>query len=155
MFRILTNTFINGFRRKKYERQYIERATTEPIYDEVLNREAKAYAANPENHLFSSFFKTDLENALSELREDFRVILVLADIEEFSYKEIAQMLDLPIGTVMSRLHRGRKILQRQLIDHATAAGIGTGEDKNGHKQKIATTQAEKPVDLNTYKSGRA
>jgi RNA polymerase sigma-70 factor, ECF subfamily len=127
LFRILTNTFINSYRHKGHERKYTERAAVEPIYDEVLDQEARAYAADPEAHVFTSFFKEDLTRALDDLPEEFRMVVVLSDLEEFSYKEIAEMIGCPIGTVMSRLHRGRKLLQRELIDYAVAAGIGAGK----------------------------
>jgi RNA polymerase sigma-70 factor, ECF subfamily len=123
LFRILTNTFINDYRHRKHEQKYMERAAVEPLYDEVLNRHAAEYAANPENHVFTKFFKEDLDQALNEVPEDFRIAVVLSDIEGFSYKEIAEILDKPIGTVMSRLHRGRKLLQRSLVDYAVEAGV--------------------------------
>ena len=133
LFRIQTNAFINEYRHKGRERRYLERAISETIYDEVFDREAQAYASNPEAHAFTSFFKEDLDRALSDLPEDFRTVVVLADMEGFSYKEIAKMLDCPIGTVMSRLHRGRRLLQRELVDWAVEAGLKSGEqaaDKN-------------------------
>jgi RNA polymerase sigma-70 factor, ECF subfamily len=123
LFRILTNTFINDYRHRKHEQKYMERAAVEPLYDEVLNRHAAEYTANPENHVFTKFFKEDLDQALNEVPEDFRIAVVLSDIEGFSYKEIAEILDKPIGTVMSRLHRGRKLLQRSLVDYAVEAGV--------------------------------
>ena len=123
LFRILTNTFINDYRHKIHERRYVERAAVEPLYDEVLDRQAREYAADPEANLFSSFFKRDLERALDELPEEFRAVVVLADLQGFAYKEIADMVGCPIGTVMSRLHRGRRLLQRSLVDYAVAAGL--------------------------------
>ena len=146
LFRILTNTFINSYRHRTHERKYVERAAFEPIYDEVLDSEARQYAADPEAHVFSSFFKRDLDKALDELPEDFRVVVTLADLQGFSYKEISQMVDCPIGTVMSRLHRGRKMLQKQLVDHAVAAGI---VDAGGLKER-----GEEPTDINNYRSKR-
>jgi RNA polymerase sigma-70 factor, ECF subfamily len=136
LFRILTNTFINDYRHRKHEQRYMERASVEPLYDEVLNRHAAEYASNPENHVFTKFFKEDLDQALDEVPEDFRIAVVLSDIEGFSYKEIAEMLDKPIGTVMSRLHRGRKLLQRSLVDYAVEAGV------------IPSTEEEKAVPSN-------
>lgn len=123
LFRILTNTFINNYRHRTHERKYVERAASEPIYDEVLDREAREFASDPEAHVFSTFFKRDLDAALDDLPEDFRIVVTLADLQGFSYKEISQMVECPIGTVMSRLHRGRRMLQKQLVDHAVAAGI--------------------------------
>jgi RNA polymerase sigma-70 factor, ECF subfamily len=143
LFRIQTNTFINNYRQKRHERRYLERAASEPLYDKVMDRESQAYAANPEAHAFSKFFKEDLECALAELPEDFKVVIVLVDVEGFSYKEVAEMIGSPIGTVMSRLHRGRKLLQRELIDHAVEAGIIT-EDKGESTE-------EKPTELSAYR----
>jgi RNA polymerase sigma-70 factor (ECF subfamily) len=148
LFRILTNTFINEYRHRKHERSYIERAASEPIYDEVLDREARAYDADPEAHAFTAFFREELERALDELPDDFRVVVVLADLQGFSYKEIAAMTACPIGTVMSRLHRGRRLLQRQLVDYAVEAGIrNAAKLKREEKGKGAT-------DLESYRRRR-
>jgi RNA polymerase sigma-70 factor (ECF subfamily) len=141
LIRILTNTFMNKYRRRVHERRYQERAVDEPIYDELLDREAKAFASNPENHIFTQFFKEKLEGALQELPPDFRAAVVLSDIEELSYKEIAEILGCPIGTVMSRLYRGRRLLQQRLVDYAVAAGI-----ENTTKQATA-----EPADLDAFR----
>ncbi|MBN2530920.1 MAG: sigma-70 family RNA polymerase sigma factor [Deltaproteobacteria bacterium] len=138
LFRILTNTFINDYRHKKHEQRYVERAAVEPLYDEVLNRHSAEYCSNPENHVFTKFFKEELEQALEELPDDFRMVVVLSDIEGFSYKEISEMLDAPIGTVMSRLHRGRKLLQRSLVDYAVEAGVIPKESKESDAPKNVT-----------------
>jgi len=125
LFRILTNTFINDYRHKIHERRYVERAAVEPLYDEVLDRQAREHAADPEAAVFSRFFQRDLERALDELPDDFRIVVVLADLQGFAYKEIAEMIGCPIGTVMSRLHRGRRLLQKALVDYAVAAGLAS------------------------------
>ena len=130
LFRILTNTFINDYRHRLHERRYVERAASEPIYDEVLDRQAREYAANPEAHAFTRFFQRDLERALDDLPEDFRLVVVLADLQGFSYKEISEIVGCPIGTVMSRLHRGRRLLQRELVDYAVAAGVRPPRDES-------------------------
>ena len=127
LFRIQTNAFINDYRHRRHEHNYLERAATEPIYEEVFDSEARAYAANPESHAFAKFFAEDLERALEDLPADFRLVLILADIEGFSYKEIADIISCPIGTVMSRLHRGRRLLQRELVDYAVEVGLGAAK----------------------------
>ncbi len=148
LFRILTNTFINNYRHKVHERRYLERAATEPIYDQVLDSEARKFASDPEAHVFSSFFKKELDRALDELPDDYRTVVVLSDLQGFSYQEISQMMECPMGTVMSRLHRGRRILQRELIDYAVAAGIvsvsGEEPEKNGRE----------PTDLKKFRRSR-
>ena len=123
LFRIQSNTFINDYRHRGHERRYIERAATESIYDEVLDTEARAFAADPEKHAFNSFLREELERAIDELPDDFRLVVVLTDLQGFSYKEVAEILGCPIGTVMSRLHRARRMLQRELIDFAVDAGL--------------------------------
>lgn len=134
LFRIQSNTFINDYRHRGHERKYIERAATESIYDQVLDSEARNYAADPENHVFNTFLKQELERALETLPDDFKIVVVLADVQGFSYKEVADIIGCPIGTVMSRLHRGRRILQRELVDFAVEAGIVPGA-KQKEKQE--------------------
>lgn len=117
LFRILTNAFINDYRHKIHERRYVERAAVEPLYDEVLDRQAREHAADPEAAVFSRFFQRDLESALDDLPDDFRIVVVLADLQGFAYKEIAEILAVPVGTVMSRLYRGRRMLERSLLSY--------------------------------------
>lgn len=145
LFRVMTNTFINNYRHKSHERRYLERTSTEPLYDEVFDREAQAYASDPEAHAFTMFFKKDLETALENLPDEFKVVVVLADIEGFSYKEIAEMIGSPIGTVMSRLHRGRRLLQRELINHAIEAGIQPARVQGPDIRR-------EPTDISRYRS---
>ena len=73
--------------------------------------------------MMSLFTDDEVKNAIEELPEAFRLPVLLSDVEEFSYKEIAEILDVPIGTVMSRLHRGRKLMQKLLYDYAVERGI--------------------------------
>lgn len=141
LFRIQSNTFINDYRHRGHERKYVERAATESLYDQVLDSEARAYAANPETHVFNQFLKDDLDQALEEMPDDFKLVVVLIDLQGFSYKEVADIIGCPIGTVMSRLHRGRKILQRELIDYAVDAGIRQPQAVDG----------ETPTSISTFK----
>ena len=141
LFRIQSNTFINDYRHRGHERRYVERAATESIYDEVLDTEARAFASDPEKHAFNTFLRTELERAIDELPDDFRQVVVLADLQGFSYKEVAEILGCPIGTVMSRLHRARRMLQRELIDFAVDAGLNTSnEEKSTKKENLANIE---------------
>jgi RNA polymerase sigma-70 factor, ECF subfamily len=151
LFRILTNIFINGYRHRGHERRYLERAVSEPLYDEVLDRQAREYASDPEAHAFTRFFREDLERALEELPEDFRIVVVLADLQGFAYREIAEMIGCPIGTVMSRLHRGRRLLQRSLVDYALDAGIGGAERLADEDRR----QDGEAADLDKYRRNKA
>jgi RNA polymerase sigma-70 factor, ECF subfamily len=148
LFRILTNTFINDYRHRVHERRYVERAAVEPLYDEVLDRQAREHSTDPEAAVFSRFFQRDLEIALDELPDDFRIVVVLADLQGFAYKEIAEMIGCPIGTVMSRLHRGRRLLQKALVDYAVAAGLaGAG----AVAAAAAADEGEGPADLSEFR----
>ena len=143
LFRIQSNTFINEYRHRGHERKYVERAATESIYDQVLDTEARAYASDPENHLFNKFLRQELDRALESLPDDFKMAVLLADVQGFSYKEVADILGCPIGTVMSRLHRGRRILQRELVDFAVDAGLTAKENM---------PEKDRPADLSTFRN---
>ena len=123
LFRILTNTFINSYRRKQTQPKTTE---LDDVEESTLHRhmtDAGAEASpEPEQVVMDSVVDGEIREALEELPEHFRAV-VLLDVEGFAYKEIAEMLGIPIGTVMSRLHRGRKILQRRLYDVARDRGI--------------------------------
>ena len=86
---------------------------------------------------------SDIKNALQELPEEFRMAVYLADVEGFSYKEIAEIVGIPAGTVMSRLHRGRKLLREKLADYARDLGYTTDSDKAGKAGKKTVTDADK------------
>ena len=125
LYRILTNTYINTYRAK-------QRRPTEADLDEVedlyLYRrigalEAATVSRSAEDQLMDMFTDDEVKDAMEALPETFRMAVYLADVEEFSYKEIAEILDVPIGTVMSRLHRGRKAMQKALFDYAVARGL--------------------------------
>ncbi len=122
LFRILTNTFINSYRSKQRRPQESELGDIEELYlyKRISGGEAGRSA---EDTLFDLFTDDEVKQALEELPEIFRLPVLLADVEDFSYKEIAEMLDIPIGTVMSRLHRGRKAMQKKLVDFATERGL--------------------------------
>ena len=124
LFRILTNTFINQFRRRKTQPQTTELDDVDEsaLYRHMTGSSAASSAAQPENVVLDRVVDTEVTEALQELPEKFRTV-VLLDAEGFSYKEMAGMLEIPIGTVMSRLHRGRKFLQKRLYDLARDRGI--------------------------------
>src|SRR6476646_4549857 len=122
LFRSLTNTFINSYRAKQRRPVEDELGDIEDLYmyKRLGNLDASRSA---EDTLFEMFTDDEVKQALEELPENFRLPVLLADVEDFSYKEIAEMMDIPIGTVMSRLHRGRKAMQKKLTDFATERGL--------------------------------
>jgi len=124
LFRILTNTFINTYRRKAAQPEVtdLEGVDEFSLYRRMADDRAASSSPDPEAELLKSVVDTEVTDALEELPEKFRTT-VLLDVEGFSYKEIAEMLGIPIGTVMSRLHRGRKFLQKRLYDLARERGI--------------------------------
>jgi RNA polymerase sigma-70 factor (ECF subfamily) len=123
LFKILTNTFINRYRRKVKERTVVEGVEREAVHERFVSRDATDFAANPEQYLFDRLLSDDVLRAIDSLPIDFRLVVILADLQEFSYKEIAEILECPVGTVMSRLFRGRKLLQKNLREYAEVQGV--------------------------------
>jgi RNA polymerase sigma-70 factor (ECF subfamily) len=123
LFKILTNTFINRYRRKVKERSVVEGSEREAVHDRFVSRDATDFAANPEQYFFDRLLSDDVLRAIDSLPIDFRLVVILADLQEFSYKEIAEILECPVGTVMSRLFRGRKLLQKTLREYAAGTGV--------------------------------
>ncbi len=118
LYRILTNTFINIYRAKK---RRPDESNLDDVEDLYLYRrlgalEAAQAGRSAEDEVLDSFTETEVKSALEALPEQFRMAVLLADVEGFQYKEIAEILDIPIGTVMSRLHRGRRALQKSLFE---------------------------------------
>lgn len=124
LFRILTNTFINryhkGRREKDLAREVSEDAT---LTEELHSREAQARAHDPEGTLLGAALSEDVQRALDALPVHFRLPVILCDVQDLSYKEIAEALECPVGTVMSRLHRGRRLLAKELRGYATELGV--------------------------------
>jgi RNA polymerase sigma-70 factor (ECF subfamily) len=125
MYRILTNTFINSYRKKQREPVTVQDDEIEDwfLYDRLG---AAGVEASAEAEVLDRLPDEEVQRALEALPEGFRMAVLLADIEGFSYKEIAEILDIPIGTVMSRLHRGRKALQKALWETMRERGLIAG-----------------------------
>ena len=129
LYRILTNTFINSYRKKQREPLQSDAETVE---DWQLHRAASHDSVglpSAENLALDALPDSDIKDALGQLTEDRRLAVYLADVEGFSYKEIAEIMDTPIGTVMSRLHRGRRQLRELLADHARQLGYTTTREE--------------------------
>ncbi|MGH8994368.1 MAG: sigma-70 family RNA polymerase sigma factor [Acidimicrobiia bacterium] len=128
LYRILTNTFINQYRaaKRRPEQSDIEDVEDLYLYRRLGGLEAAMAGRSPEAEVLENIPDVEVKEALESLPEQFRMAVLLADVEGFAYKEIAEILDIPIGTVMSRLHRGRKQLQKRLWDYAVERGLATG-----------------------------
>ncbi len=123
LLRILTNTFINRYRRGGLERDLFEGPDADPLADGWMSTSTMRAMRDPEAAMLTPILEGEVSRALDALPDDFRLAVVLSDVEELSYKEIADVMGCPIGTVMSRLHRGRKLLQKSLREQAVAMGI--------------------------------
>jgi RNA polymerase sigma-70 factor (ECF subfamily) len=125
LYKILTNTFINTYRAKKRRPDETELDDGEEyaLYRRIGGLEAAAAGRTPESEVLDAMPDAVVKEALEALPEQFRMAVLLADVEGFSYKEIAEIMDVPVGTVMSRLHRGRRQLQTRLMDYARERGL--------------------------------
>jgi RNA polymerase sigma-70 factor (ECF subfamily) len=123
LYRILTNTYINRYRKQQRRPSEVELGELQDLYLFRRLGDPSGATESAEDTALDQFVDTDIKAALESLPEHFRMPVLLADVEEFSYKEIAEILEIPIGTVMSRLHRGRKALQKKLWSLAEERGM--------------------------------
>jgi RNA polymerase sigma-70 factor (ECF subfamily) len=142
LFKILSNTFINTYQRKKRSGEILNAAVAEQESTDGVLIHAKAQSQlTPEELLVQQSLSEDVERALEAIPKDFRIAVVLCDVEGFSYKEISEILECPVGTVMSRLYRGRRLLQNELRDFAKSQGL----------IKEDTPAREGTINLNEYR----
>ena len=146
LFRILTNLFCNRYREREREREVLDEAESS---DANLGQFVGSAPRDAETALLGRMVSRDVERALAAVPTEFRLAVILADLEDFSYKEIAEIMDCPAGTVMSRLYRGRKILQKLLYDYAVEQGILKNDAAPPDKPLAA------PLDLASYRRKKA
>ncbi len=125
MYRILTNTYINSYRKKQREPLQSDAAEVEDYQLHRAESHSSAGLRSAEDVALEHLPDSDVKRALLEIPEDFRLAVYFADVEGYAYKEIAEIMDTPIGTVMSRLHRGRRQLRALLSDYAADRGFVT------------------------------
>jgi RNA polymerase sigma-70 factor (ECF subfamily) len=124
MFRILKNSFINNYRKTSKKPSQVDFDEVSSYYESI--RAERTETSDLENLMFREMMDDDLSDALTRLPEDFRTVVLLCDVEGYTYEEIANMLDVPIGTIRSRLHRGRNLLKTELLEYAKKRGF-TGD----------------------------
>jgi RNA polymerase sigma-70 factor (ECF subfamily) len=146
LLRILTNTFINRYRRGGLERDLLDGPDADSLTDGWVGATTMRAMRDPETQALSPLVEAEVQRALDELPAEFRLAVVLSDVEELSYKEIADAMGCPIGTVMSRLHRGRRMLQKTLREHAVAMGIVSES-----AEPAARARDNSPADLASYR----
>ncbi|MBW8173790.1 sigma-70 family RNA polymerase sigma factor [Ornithinimicrobium sp. Arc0846-15] len=129
MYRILTNTYINSYRKKQRQPKESDAAEVEDYQLARAAQHSSTGLRSAETEALDHLPDSDIKRALSSIGEDFRMAVYLADVEGYAYKEIADIMETPIGTVMSRLHRGRRQLRDLLTDYAADRGFTT--DKEG------------------------
>ncbi len=125
LFRILRNTFINRYRASRSRPEQVDFAKVEEAYETIVDEEFlnRRRPPSPEQVVMDGVLDAEVQEAMAALPEEYRVVVIMALAEEMAYKEIAEALSIPLGTVMSRLHRGRKLLQTSLLDYARRKGI--------------------------------
>lgn len=151
LLRILTNTFINRYRRGGLEKSVLEGPDADPLADGWIGTATMSAMRDPESAALRPMLEREIRQALEELPDEFRLAVLLADVEELSYREIADIMGCPIGTVMSRLHRGRRLLKSRLYEHARAMGIVGPEPMIGESGEAE----QAPVDLDAYRARKA
>lgn len=149
LFRILTNAFRNRYREREREQEIL--ADAESSEANIGQFTSKSFEST-ESALLGRMVSREVEEALKAVPSEFRLAVILADLEDFSYKEIAEIMDCPAGTVMSRLYRGRKLLQKSLLEYAIEQGIvkaPAAEVADDHRDDAGGT-----LDLDSYRRKR-
>ena len=154
LLKIQRNSFINRYHRAAMERAAICTTPTDPVVDGWMSNASMRAMRDPDGFALRPELARALTAAIDKLPQEFREVVVLADAEELAYREIAEILECPIGTVMSRLHRGRRLLKAELVQHARDLGLVQPEESLG----ASTTQEqppEQPITLDNYRASRS
>ena len=141
LFRIMKNTFINNYRKKQNQPPQSAFSDIEDSFESIVSEEAGPKIKDPEQVILDEVLDEDVQAALDSLREDYRLVILLVDLEGFSYKETAEILDVPVGTVMSRLYRGRRQLEKTLLNYARNHGYMRGGDEPS-KMRTRSNEAD-------------
>ncbi|MCS7054399.1 MAG: sigma-70 family RNA polymerase sigma factor [Ignavibacterium sp.] len=127
LFRILKNTFINKYRKETKEPDKVDYEEVDNYYENI--KPSNTDSAHLEKDIYDNLLDDEISEAVNSLPEDFRTVIILCDLEGYTYEEIADFIDIPVGTVRSRLHRARKMLFTKLYDYAANKGYILKEKK--------------------------
>lgn len=142
LFQIMKNSFINNYRKVSKEPDKVDYEDVQNFYENIKSDDVKS--SHFEDDAFNDILDDEIVSALSTLPDDFRTIVFLSDIEGYSYEEIADFLDCPIGTVRSRLHRARKMLYALLYTYASDKGF-VNDEKVSIKKKLGKNSKKQPI----------
>jgi RNA polymerase sigma-70 factor (ECF subfamily) len=151
LVRILTNTFINKYKRGVLERSVLGCESMDPVSDGWTSAATLAALRDPESNMLRPLLADEIGAAVDELPEDFRMAVLLVDVQELSYKEASSALGCPIGTVMSRLHRGRRLLKTRLMHQARAHGLIPNEEEVAKLPASSSSEGASFVELDKYR----
>lgn len=155
LLRIQYNAFVNRYRRSAKERDIKDSMSEGPAGEDVVSRDALRALTDPTGTALRPIVLREIEAALDSLPEEHRMVVLLADLEELSYKEIAEVLGCPIGTVMSRLHRARRALRERLLEHAeNELGARRSRAANATEPADAESESTAAVSLDAYRRER-
>ena len=144
LFRIMKNTFINNYRKRQNQPQQNAFSDIEDSFESMVDDNARPREKDPEQQVLDQVMDEDVQTALDSLREDYRMVILLVDIEGFSYKEAADILEVPVGTVMSRLYRGRRKLEKTLLEYARNYGY-LRDDKSPRRMRTRNGAEGEPA----------
>lgn len=152
LFKIMTNTFINRYRRKQKRQEFLVDEDYRPLQERAVAPEDNPLHQffGDEETMFGRLFGDEVKSALEDIPVDFRMVVLLADLQDFAYKDIAEIMDCPIGTVMSRLYRGRRMLRARLEDYAVERGYIERSTEDDEEEDASNTTS-----LDDYRQRRA
>jgi RNA polymerase sigma-70 factor (ECF subfamily) len=145
LFKIMKNTFINNYRKQQQAPPQSDFADIEESFETIVSKDGTGQAKSPEDEFLENVLDEDVQRALDELPADYRMVVLLADLEGFSYKEIAEILEVPVGTVMSRLYRGRRLMEAAMLQYARQHGyLRSGEPHKMRSRPLGEPTVEPP-----------
>lgn len=152
LLKIQRNSFINRYHRGAIERAVMNTTVADPVIDGWMSNASMRAMRDPDGFVVRPELADALTTAIGKLPHEFREVVLLADAEELAYREIAEILDCPIGTVMSRLHRGRRLLKAELVQHARDLGIVRAEETVTDSRAMESQSV--PIELDEYRTSR-